>query len=103
MDRPAQTFKYLLAEAVAVTGGLGRVVGSSVTFDSANEPTLHLVIEHSQIHPVAGNAYLRHHTQPASRKLLEHLVLERRFSLRGHAHSCSYQLSRFRKPEVILE
>src|SRR5688572_24594546 len=79
MNLPPSVLKDLLAESIAISSGLGSMVGNPVAFDAANEPAFDRIIENGQIDAIATGSHLRNHSNPASGELNEHLPLERRF------------------------
>ena len=70
MKAPAESLELLLAKAVAIAGGLGRVVTCAVAFDRQDVPARLLWVHRDKVNSVARHPELADHLHAAARQLV---------------------------------
>src|SRR5205085_5570952 len=99
---PAEPLEHLLAQPVAIAGGLGRVVRGSVALDREQVAPRMLRVHHGEVEMVTGDADLRVHVIPVRAEGARHLDLEvRLWGARGEASRREVLL--LREPEIVAQ
>src|SRR6185437_16812842 len=85
MYRPPARLEHLLAQPVAVTRGLRRMVRNSIALDPAHETPWNCIVENTEIDAIACRSDLRHYLVATVREFFQYSGFEGRIGICGQA------------------